>query len=182
MPISLHILENIILASKHTKSSVYSTNVTQAMYALAFFAALRVCEITYQGNLPAHNIIRTGQIAFIESREGTVTALKLTLGNYKQSDSSSPVDIFIYRKRPVCPVHLLSEYINISSSSFLQLTVMSLVCFKSFPFILLLCCFEYNFTATVTLYFHENFMVDDKLQDQKWLSAYIRVLWIYNSC
>ena len=42
-------------------------------------------------------------------------------------------------------------------------------------------CFEYNFTVTVTLYFHENFMVDDKLQDQKWLSAYNRVLGIYNS-
>ena len=24
-------------------------------------------------------------------------------------------------------------------------------------------CFEYNFTVTVTLYFHENFIVDDKL-------------------
>ena len=148
---------------------------------MLFFAALRVGEITYQGNLPAHNIISTGQIAFRETREGTVTALKLMLGNYKHSDSSSPVDIFIYRERPVCPVHLLSEYINISSS-FLQLTVMSLVCFKSFPFISLLCCFEYNFTATVTLYFHKNFMVDYKLQDRKWLSAYIRVLWIYNSC
>ena len=43
-------------------------------------------------------------------------------------------------------------------------------------------CFEYNFTVTVTLYFQENFMVDDKLQDRKWLSAYNRVLCIYNSC
>ena len=43
-------------------------------------------------------------------------------------------------------------------------------------------CFGYNFTVTVTLYFHENFMVDDKLQGRKWLSAYDRVLCIYNSC
>ena len=43
-------------------------------------------------------------------------------------------------------------------------------------------CFEYNFTVTVPLYFHENFMVEDKLQDRKWLSAYNRVLCIYNSC
>ena len=27
-------------------------------------------------------------------------------------------------------------------------------------------CFKYNFTVTVTLYFHENFMVDDKLEDR----------------
>ena len=43
-------------------------------------------------------------------------------------------------------------------------------------------CFEYNFTITVALYFHENFMVDVKLQDRKWLLAYNRVLCIYNSC
>ena len=43
-------------------------------------------------------------------------------------------------------------------------------------------CSEYNFTVTVTLYFHENFMVDEKLQDQKRLSAYNWVLCIYNSC
>ncbi|CAH3146405.1 unnamed protein product [Porites lobata] len=113
LPISLPILENIILACEHTKSSLYSKKLTQAMYALAFFAALRVGEITYRGNLPGQNIISIGQIAFMETREGTVTALKLTLRNYKHSDSSSPVDIFIYRERPVCPVYLLSEYINI---------------------------------------------------------------------
>ena len=49
----------------------------------------------------------------MKTREGTVTPLKLTLRNYKHSDSSSPVDIFIYRERPVCQVYFLSEYINI---------------------------------------------------------------------
>lgn len=49
LPISLPILENIILACEHTKSSLYSKKLTQAMYALAFFAALRVGEITYRG-------------------------------------------------------------------------------------------------------------------------------------
>ena len=33
-------------------------------------------------------------------------------------------------------------------------------------------CFEYNFVAIVTLYFHKNLMVNDKLQDRKWLLAY----------
>ena len=83
------------------------------MYAVALFAALRVGEITYRGNQPGQNIISISQIAFMKTREGTVTALKLTLRNYKHSDSSSPVDIFIYRERPVCQVYLLSEYINI---------------------------------------------------------------------
>ena len=47
LPISLPILENIILGCEHTKSSLYSKKLTQAMYALAFFAALRVGESTW---------------------------------------------------------------------------------------------------------------------------------------
>ena len=49
----------------------------------------------------------------MKTRESTVTALKLTLRNHKHSDSSSTLDIFIYRERPVCQVFLPSDYINI---------------------------------------------------------------------
>ena len=111
--IILPTLENITLACEHTKSFQCNRKLTQAMYAVALFAALRVGEITYRGNEPGQNIISISQIAFMKTREGTVTALKLTFRNYKHSDSSSPEDIFIYRERPVCQVYLLSEYINI---------------------------------------------------------------------
>ena len=111
--ISLPTLENITLACEHTKSSQYSRKLIQAMYAVALFAALIVGEITYRGNQPGQNIISISQIAFMKTREGTITALKLTLRNYKHSDSSSPVDIFIYQERPVCQVYVLSECINI---------------------------------------------------------------------
>ena len=100
--ISLPILENIILACEHTKSSQY----------IAFFAALRVGEICYRGKQPGQNIISISQILFQKTREGAVTALALTLRKYKHSDPLSPVYIFIYREGPVCPVYLLSEYIN----------------------------------------------------------------------
>ena len=39
-------LKKIISACNHTQSSVYSRKMTQDMYAMAFFAALRVGEIT----------------------------------------------------------------------------------------------------------------------------------------
>ena len=94
--ISLPILENIILACEDTKSSQY----------IAFFAALRVGEVSYRGKQP-------GQIVFQKTGEGAVTALALTLRTYQHSDPLIPVNIFIYREGPVCPVYLLSEYINI---------------------------------------------------------------------
>ena len=51
------------------------------MYAVVVFASLRVGEITYRGNQPGQNIISISQIAKMKTREGTVTALKLTLRN-----------------------------------------------------------------------------------------------------
>ena len=113
LPISLPILENIILACEHTKSSLYTRKLTQAMYAFAFFAALRVGEITYRVNQPCQNIIKICQLVFMKTRRGTVQAIKLTLRNYKHSDPSMPVDIFLYRERPVCPVSLLLAYVGL---------------------------------------------------------------------
>ena len=80
------------------------------MYAIAFFAALRVGEITSRAHQPRQNIIAISQLVFLKTREGTVSAIKLTLRNYKHSDTSNPVDIFIYREKPVCAVSLLLEF------------------------------------------------------------------------
>ena len=80
------------------------------MYAIAFFAALRVGKITSRGHQPRQNIITISQLVFLKTREGTVSAIKLTLRNYKHSDTSNPVDIFIYREKPVCAVSLLLEF------------------------------------------------------------------------
>lgn len=117
LPISLPILENIILACEHTKSSLYSRKLIQAMYAFAFFAALRVGEITYRVNQPHQNIITISQLVCMKTREGNVSAIKLTLRNYKHSDSTSPLDIFLYREKPVCPVSHLLEYLSLRGQS-----------------------------------------------------------------
>ena len=84
--IFLPILENIILACEHSKLSQY----------IAFFAALRVGEISYQGKQPGQNIISISQIVFQKTGEGAVTAQALTLRKYNHSDPLSPVYIFIY--------------------------------------------------------------------------------------
>ena len=117
LPITLPILEDIILACEHTKSSLYSRKLIQAMYAIAFFTALRVGEITSRAHQPRQNIIAISQLVFLKTREGTVSAIKLTLGNYKHSDTSNPVDIFIYREKPVCAVSLLLEFLSLRGQS-----------------------------------------------------------------
>ena len=117
LPITLPILEDIILACEHTKSSLYSRKLIQAMYAIAFFAALRVGEITIRAHQPRQNIIAISQTVFLKTRDSAVSAIKLTLKNYKHSDASNPVDIFIYREQPVCPVSLLLEFLSLRGQS-----------------------------------------------------------------
>ena len=57
LPISLPHLEKFISACEHTQSSVYSREMTQAMYAMACFAALRVGEITCRPTQPRENVL-----------------------------------------------------------------------------------------------------------------------------
>ena len=136
LPITLPILEDIILACEHTKSSLYSRKLIQAMYAIAFFAALRAHQ-------PRQNIIAISQTVILKTRESAVSAIKLTLRNYKQSDASNPVDIFIYREQPVCPVSLLLEFAGtVSGTSILlagclsNISILLCVCFNRRPSVL----------------------------------------------
>lgn len=77
LPISLPILENVIAASDHTQSALYYRKMTQAMYAFAFSAALRVGELTYRAHQSQRNLILLNQITFMETREGSISAIKL---------------------------------------------------------------------------------------------------------
>ena len=37
---------------------------------------------------------------------------KLSMRNYKHSDTSGPTDIIVYKGKPVCAVTLLLDYLN----------------------------------------------------------------------
>lgn len=84
--------------------SVYSRILTHAMYAMMFFAAFRVGEITCRPTQPRENVIFLNQIVFIKNREGVVSTIKVTLTNYRHGDPAVPVDIFfLNRETPACP-------------------------------------------------------------------------------
>ena len=70
LPISLPILENIISSCVRTQSTLYHRNLMQAMYAIAYFAALRIGEITCQPNQSQQNLIFLNQVSFIRNRKG----------------------------------------------------------------------------------------------------------------
>ena len=63
------------------------------MCSLAFFAALRVGEVTVRPGQTICNVIHFHQISFIKDHHYTLMAIKLSLVNYKHSDPSRPADI-----------------------------------------------------------------------------------------
>ena len=117
LPISLPILGNIISSCVHTQTTLYNRKLLQGMYAIAFFAALRVGEITCQPTQSNRNLIFLNRASFMKRNENSIDTIKLTLKHYKHSNPAEPVNIFIYQAQPVCPVNLLLAYLDLRGTS-----------------------------------------------------------------
>ena len=87
------------------------------MCSLAFFAALRIGEITSRPGQSSDKIIQLQQISFLRDCNGEFAGLKLTLTNYKHSDPLRSVELFVSREQPVCPISRMLEYLAIRGSS-----------------------------------------------------------------
>jgi len=87
------------------------------MYAIAFFPALRIGEITCQPKQSSRNLIFLNQASFMKRNGDSIDTIKLTLRHYKHSNPAEPVNIFIYQAQPVCPVSLLLAYLNLRGTS-----------------------------------------------------------------
>ena len=86
-----------------------------AMCALAFFAFLRIGELTAsRGNTT--NIINLSQLDRLVDAQGRIQALQLTLHNYKHKNSGPPFVIFIYPERSCCPVQLILNFLAVWGS------------------------------------------------------------------
>ena len=66
------------------------------MYAIAFFAALRIGEITCQPKQTNRNLIFLNQASLMKRNGDSIDKIKLTLRHYKHSNTAEPVNIFIY--------------------------------------------------------------------------------------
>ena len=82
------------------------------MFALAFFAALRVGEMTITAGKSSTNLLLLRQVFFLKDSADSIVGVKLSMRNYKHSDSSRSTDIILYKDKPVCAVTLLLDYLN----------------------------------------------------------------------
>ena len=107
LPITLPILNRIIEASPHISGSHYQICQFKAMCSLAFFAFLRIGEITI--TLSHNQPLQIHQLSRIYDTNNHVAGLKLTFQNFKHNYNQRPFTLEIYRQNTACPVQLILD-------------------------------------------------------------------------
>lgn len=111
-PITLPILDKLIQASAHTIGSDFLRCQFKAMCALAFFAFLRIGEITntkQKGNPP----LQLHQLTQLLNQKSEVIGLRLTFTDFKHNYNQKPFSMAIYRQSGACPVQLMLDYLQV---------------------------------------------------------------------
>ena len=110
LPITLPILQRLIEVSPRLGGSNYQRCQFQALCSLAFFAFLRIGEMTTTMNsscqpLQIHNL------AFSCDSNNRVVGMKLTFHDFKHNYNQRPFTLTINRQSSCCPIQLLLEYL-----------------------------------------------------------------------
>ena len=110
---TLPILNRIIEASAHIAGSRYQICQFKAMCSLAFFAFLRIGEITVttSNNHP----LQIHQLSQLYNMNSQVKCIKLTFENFKHNYNQQPFSLEIYRQTRICPVQLM-DYLVLCGS------------------------------------------------------------------
>jgi hypothetical protein len=110
LPITLPILRSLLEVSPRINGSNYQICQFKAMCSLAFFAFLRIGEITTTKNtgcqpLQLHNL------AFSCDSNNRVVGIKLTFHDFKHNYNQRPFTLTINRQSTCCPIQLLLDYL-----------------------------------------------------------------------
>ncbi len=110
LPITLPILLNINKIVPSLCSDVYNAFLFMAMCTTAFFAFLRVGEITYCPQSPT--VLHVKQVVKLEDLSGTIVDLKIKFVDFKRSYNHPSIAITLSRRTDICPVQSLLDYFS----------------------------------------------------------------------
>ena len=114
LSITLSILDRLLAIAPFLQGSTYQISQFQAMCSLAFYALLRIGEMTTHSNNNANPPLRLYQLTKLISPSGELQAFKLTIGDFKHSYNSRSFSVVLSRQpNSTCPVVLLSKYLNL---------------------------------------------------------------------
>ena len=108
LPITLPILRNIVQQTPSLCSSEYRAYLFQAMCTTAFFAFLRIGEITCCPRSPT--VLQIDQVVKLLDTSGKITGLKIMFANFKHLYNRPNVTLTLHRCTDICPVQSLLDY------------------------------------------------------------------------
>ena len=110
LPITLPILHRILESSVQFCQTQYDSCLFQAMCSLAFFACMRVGEITLATSKAGGSLIQLHQLTqLVDATEGVV-ALKFTFLDFKHNYNQR--SLVINRHNNFCPVQIILNYLS----------------------------------------------------------------------
>ena len=86
------------------------------MCSLAFFAFLRIGEITSPPKQNSNPPLQLFQLTKLVNSAGNIEALKVSFGNFKHSYNARPFSLEIAHQKICCPVQLFLNYLALRGS------------------------------------------------------------------
>ncbi|XP_028405752.1 uncharacterized protein LOC114528322 [Dendronephthya gigantea] len=108
LPITISILRTILQQTSLVASSEYRALLFRAMCTTAFFAFLRVGEITTCPRSPG--VLQLSQVVQLVDNLGNISGLKINFANFKHSYNQPRVSLTLHRRSDICPVQTLLDY------------------------------------------------------------------------
>lgn len=116
LPITLPILHKLLDSACKLAICRYQVCQFKAMCYTAFYAFLRVGEMTSASSVVSPSPIQIGQLIKLIDDHGGPVPLKIVFANYKHSYNQRPFSIVIARHPRFCPVQLLLDYLALRSN------------------------------------------------------------------
>lgn len=116
-PISIELLKKIILSLRYVCSSQYEAGMFSAAFSLAFFAMLRVSEITINSKLDNNSHALNYEDIQVDSVNNP-TELRVKISSSKTDQTGKSVTLLLNKQTDpiICPLQLITFYFKVRPS------------------------------------------------------------------
>ena len=113
LPITISILKRLVNTVSELGVSTYDSHLIKSMFMLAFYAFLRIGELTYQGKTCSPHVLQVTYVSFTRVKS-KITGMIISFRSFKHSQHGSISNIKIeHEESEMCPVDILCRYLAV---------------------------------------------------------------------